>query len=119
MFGRSLYRKVSALRALLDRIEREARRLEDSAEKLDRRLRLKGIWIDWRYVRGHGPYACLRWIEGGRKRAMYLGKKAELPKLPDKEVKVSTEKLRQINERMRKLSEACEKCLKILRNVVE
>ena len=36
--------------------------------------RPRGAWIDTKMINGCGPYAYLRWREGGRCRSKYLGK---------------------------------------------
>lgn len=31
-------------------------------------------WLEWKKIRGYGPYPYWRWIENGRRRSQYLGK---------------------------------------------
>lgn len=36
--------------------------------------RPRGSWVELKIINGCGPYAYLRWREGGRQRSKYLGK---------------------------------------------
>jgi hypothetical protein len=48
----------------------------------DRPTRPRGAWVELKMINNCGPYAYLRWREGGRCRSKYLGKVKETEAKP-------------------------------------
>ncbi len=116
---RELYKLRDRLRYWVRAFSDELKSLEEHSREIDNRLKMKGRWIDWRYVNGYGPYACLRWFENGKLRSKYLGKNPDLRllKLPKREERELENELKSISERIRKLRSNIQKADKIFRRL--
>jgi predicted nicotinamide N-methyase len=55
-------------------------RLEASQGGPEGQARARGS-IEWKVIKGHGPYAYWRYWEGGRLRSKYLGRNPDLSRL--------------------------------------
>ncbi len=112
-----IYNIEGMVRALKD----EVKKIQRESDKINRMLSLKGYWIDWRYVYGCGPYACLRWIEGGKVRAKYLGKRVDLErlKLPESERVRLEEMLERVRLRAEKLKGIVKKAERVLSKTLD
>ena len=66
-------------------LEEELRRINEKLKDL--KVESEGGWVEYKVIyckkckpcRGHGPYAYLRWYEGGKLRSKYLGKAGSQP----------------------------------------
>ena len=117
---RELYMLHDRLKYWLEVFEDEIKKLERVSREVNDRLNLRGYWIDPRYVRGYGPYFCLRWIENGKLKAKYLGKNPDLKflQLPEQEKKELEDRLKWVTERVIRLRDTAEHIQKLLGEVL-
>jgi len=90
-------------------------------DRLNERLRgHTGFLVDYRKVGKYGPYACLRWMGGGKKRAKYLGKHVDLSmlELPAEERQKLETSIENLMEAMREIEEVAREAIRVVMKAI-